>query len=107
MLGVMVTCKKCHYFLQGLDHFKVLTDHSALVQIFQKDIQDIPNPRLRAFREKLMDMNITAEHIKGKKNEAADALSRIPMWRASDIDDPSEKIFQVRRTLYRRWHGIQ
>ena len=38
MLGVMVACKKCHYFLQGLDSFKVLRDHSALVQIFEKDI---------------------------------------------------------------------
>jgi len=85
----------------------VWTDHSALTSIFQKDIQDIDNPRLRAFREKLMDMNIKAEHIKGKKNEAADALSRVPMWRESGVSDPSEKIFQVRRTLYRRWHGIQ
>ena len=54
-----------------------------------------------------MEMNIKAEHIKGKKNEAADALSRVPMWRESGVSDPSEKIFQVRRTLYRRWHGIQ
>ena len=79
MLGVMIACKKCHYYLQGLDSFTVLTDHSALVEIFKKDIQDIPNPRLRAFREKLMDMNITAQHLPGKKNEAADALSRTPM----------------------------
>ena len=107
MLGVLVGCKKCHYFLQGLDSFKVWTDHSALKQVFQKDIQDVPNPRLRAFREKMMDMNSTVEHIKGKRNEAADALSRVPMWRMSEIKDPSEEIFQVRRTLFRRWHGIQ
>merc|ERR1712020_621184 len=99
MLGVMVACKKCHYFLQGLDSFTVWTDHSALTQIFEKDIQDIPNPRLRAFREKLMDLNIKAEHIKGKRNEAADALSRIPMWRESGVSDPSEKIFQVRQSV--------
>ena len=107
MLGVFVACKKCAYYLQGLDSFKVMTDHKALVQIFQKDIENIPNPRLRAFREKLMEMSIEAVYLPGKRNEAADALSRVPMWRESGVEDPAEEVFQVRRTLYRRWHGVK
>ena len=107
MLGVLIACKKCHYYLQGLQSFKVMTDHNALVDIFKKDIDNISNPRLRAFREKLMDLTITAEYLPGKKNEAADALSRIPMWRESGVKDPSENIFSVRRTFYRKWHGVK
>ena len=72
MLGVLIACKKCAYYLHGLDSFTVMTDHKALVQIFQKEIENIPNPRLRAFREKMMDMSIEAVYLLGKKNEAAD-----------------------------------
>ena len=107
MLGVFIACKKCHYYLQGLERFQVLTDHSPLVEIFKKEIVDITNPRLRAFREKLMDMSIEAAYLPGKQNWAADALSRVPMWRKSEVEDPSENIFSVRRTLYRRWHGLK
>ena len=105
MLGVYIACKKCHYYLQGLQSFEVLTDHSALVEIFKKEIADINNPRLRAFREKLMDMTIKVGYLQGKKNLAADALSRVPMWRKAEVEDPSANIFSVRRTLYRKWHG--
>ena len=31
MLGVMIACRKCHFYLQGLESLTVLTDHSALV----------------------------------------------------------------------------
>ena len=107
MLGVYIACKKCYYYLQGLQSFELLTDHSALVDIFKKDIVDITNPRLRAFREKLMDMSIKADYLPGKKNLAADALSRVPMWRKADVEDPSANIFSVRRTLYRKWPGVK
>ena len=49
-----------------------MTDHNALVEI-----ENIPNPRLRAFREKLMDISINAVYLPGKKNEAAAALSHV------------------------------
>ena len=43
----------------------------------------------------------------GKKNLAADGLSRVPIWRKADVEDPSANIFSVRRTLYRKWHGVK
>ena len=72
-----------------------------------EEIENVTNPRLRAFREKLMDLTITAEYLPGKRNEAADALSRIPMWRESGVEDPSENIFSVSRAFYRKWHGVK
>ena len=104
-LGVLIACKKCNYFLQGLDSFEVVTDHKALVKIFQKDIETIPNPRLRAFRENIMDMSFSVTYLKGKDNEAVDALSRVPTWCESGVQDPAENVFHVRRTLYRRWYS--
>ena len=54
-----------------------------------------------------MDMSIKADYLPGKRNLAADALSRVPMWRKAEVEDPSANIFSVRRTLYRKWHGVK
>ena len=67
---------KCNLFVAGLQHFSVITDHNPLIPIINnRHLDEIENPRLQRLKTKLMAYNFTAEWIKGKKNDAPDALS--------------------------------
>ena len=84
MLGVAWAIKKCKFLIHGLQHFAILTDHSPLVPILNSHrLDEIENPRLQRLRTRIMGYNFTAQHIKGKENDAPDALSRYP------TDEPS------------------
>ena len=79
MLGVAWSILKCKYFLNGLKHFEIVTDHNPLVPILNSHrLDEIENPRLQRLRTRIMGYNLTAKHIKGKDNDAPDALSRYP-----------------------------
>ena len=63
-----------------MDTFKVITDHKPLKGVFQKDLPDVENVRLRRYREKLTEYNFQIEWREGKLNEIADALSQAPVF---------------------------
>ena len=82
-LGACWAMKKCDMFLQGLPHFKLVTDHQPLIPILNsKGIADVDNPRLQRLMMKMLPYTFTAEWVKGKQHLAADALSRFP------VDEP-------------------
>ena len=55
-------------------------DHKPLLGIFNKNLDDLDNPRLQRMREKVMGFNFNIEWIAGKLNLIADALSRTPKF---------------------------
>ena len=69
-----------------MDTFKVITDHKPLKGVFQKDLPDVENVRLRRYRKKLTEYNFQIEWREGKLNEIADALSRAPVFPPSEAD---------------------
>ena len=82
-LGACWAMKKCDMFLQGLSHFKLVTDHQSLIPILNsKGIADVDNPHLQRLVMKMLPYTFTAEWVKGKQHLAADALSRFP------VDEP-------------------
>jgi len=85
-LAIQWSTRKCSYYLQGLQHYEVLSDHAPLRGVFSKSIQDVQNPRLQRFREALIGYNFTIKHIPGKDNLIADCLSRSPV--SAPEDDP-------------------
>ena len=91
-LGIVCGIKKCHYWLSGLDHFRVLTDHKPLVGLWMKPLSEFTNMRLLSFVEKLMCYNFSVEYFAGKQNMAADCLSRTPVgWaQSAATEDPAE-----------------
>ena len=91
-LGIVCAVKKCHYWLSGLDYFRVLSDHKPLVGLWTKPLAEISNMRLLSFVEKMMPYSFTVEYFPGKMNMAADCLSRTPVgWAQSAADeDPAE-----------------
>ena len=75
MLSVAWAAQKCRIFLAGLPTFTVITDHSSLVPILNSHrLDEIENPRLQRLRTRLLAYNFIAKWIKGKDNDAADAL---------------------------------
>ncbi|XP_047482066.1 uncharacterized protein LOC125034318 [Penaeus chinensis] len=75
---------KCKYYLLGLPHFTLMTDHRPLVPILNSYTLDaIDNPRLQHLKEKIASYVFTATWRKGKELAIPDALSRAP------VDSPS------------------
>ena len=83
LLAVTWAVLKCKMFLEGLQHFKVITDHNPLIPILNSHrLDEIENPQLQRLRTRIMVYNLTAEWCKGTRNQAPDALSRSP------VDEP-------------------
>ena len=79
-LAILYAINKCRHYLLGMDTFTVITDHKPLKGVFQKDLPDVENVRLRRYREKLTEYNFQIEWREGKLNEIADALSQAPVF---------------------------
>lgn len=54
MLAIKFACEKFHRLIYGQTIIKVKTDHQPLVAIMKKNIEKIPNNRLKRMRIKLM-----------------------------------------------------
>ena len=88
-LAVAWCLKKARLFLLGNAGFLLLVDHRPLVEILgNRALGDISNPRLLRLKEKTLPFDYRIKHLSGKKNMAADALSRYPVGaREPDADD--------------------
>ena len=86
-LAVLHALRKCRYYLAGMDHFDLITDHRSLVGVFKKDLSTIENVRLRRFREHMGEFNFTVTWTAGRLNTIADCLSRYPVAPADHVND--------------------
>ena len=85
-LSILYGVTKCRHYLLGMDHFTVVTDHKPLKGVFAKELPDVDNVRLRRYREKLTGYNFDLSWCEGKTNQIADALSRAPVFPASEAE---------------------
>ena len=86
---------KCNFFLRGCPSIKVLTDHRPLVGLFDKQLDEMVNPRLLRLREKLVNYSLLVEWVPGKTHLIADALSRAPVFSADAGDNLSIDTFET------------
>ena len=94
LLAVVWALKKCRIFLQGLQHFKVVTDHRPLIPIMNDYTVDaVENPRLQRLKEKTSLYNFTAVWKKGKEHVIPDALSRAP------VEEPTPEDSQLTQSV--------
>ena len=63
-----------------------------LVGVFSKGLNDLDNPRLMGFREKIMLYNFTVKWVPGKTHYIADALSRAPVFSAAELEEDPRDI---------------
>lgn len=93
LVAVAWAVKKCNLFLDGLPHFDIVLDHAPLIPLLNKyTLDQIDNPRLQRLRRQLDRYSFTASWIKGKDNNAADALSRAPTDKPSQKDEVGEDV---------------
>ena len=85
-MSILYGVTKCRHYLLGIDHFTVETDHKPLKGVFAKELPDVDNVRLRRYREKLTGYNFDLSWCEGKTNQIADALSRAPVFPASEAE---------------------
>lgn len=88
MLSIVNSCKNFRLYLFG-QKFIIYTDHKPLVWLyFLKE----PNQRLIRWKLKLEEYNYEINHLKGKENSVADALSRVEINALSDGEDDTQSM---------------
>uniref|UniRef100_A0A2S2NXG9 RNA-directed DNA polymerase n=1 Tax=Schizaphis graminum TaxID=13262 RepID=A0A2S2NXG9_SCHGA len=76
MLSIVFACKKFHKLIYGQSIVEIFTDHQPLISVMKKEINKIPNNRLKRMRLKLMIYNTDVKYCPGKYMYIADLLSR-------------------------------
>ena len=81
LLAFTFALKQFKYYLEGMAHFEIWTDHSALTSIMKQDMDKMPNQRILNLREMCKAYNFTTKYVPGGKgiHYLIDQLSRNPM----------------------------
>ena len=78
-LAVAWCLRKARLFLLGCPNLLIITDHRPLVKLLgDRELKDVVNPRLFALKEKTLQYRFQIKYLPGKRNCAADFLSRYP-----------------------------
>ena len=77
VLGLKFATDANNYYLYAAPVIIVFTDCSSLEGIFNKNLGDIKNKRIRDMIERMMGYILKFPHIPGKENEIADCFSRL------------------------------
>ncbi|KAK4313454.1 hypothetical protein Pmani_015211 [Petrolisthes manimaculis] len=81
-LAVAWCLRKARLFQLGCPNLVLVTDHRPLVGLLSnKALTDIVNPRLFRLKEQTLQYQLTMRYLPGKRNCAADFLSRYPSMR--------------------------
>ncbi|KAF0710957.1 Uncharacterized protein FWK35_00037749, partial [Aphis craccivora] len=87
MLGIVFACKKFHKLIYGQRLVEIFTDHQPLISIMKKEINKIPNNRLKRMRLKLLIYNTDVKYCPGKYMYIADLLSRNYIQRVENTEE--------------------
>ena len=78
-LAVSWSLKHSRMFTLGCNNLLVVVDHKPLLGIFNdRDLDNIPNPRLQNLKESTLGWRFDISHCPGKWQRGPDALSRYP-----------------------------
>lgn len=87
-LAIYFGVRKCAQYLLGRK-FEIKTDHKPLVGIFgsKKGLPTMSANRLQRWAIYLANFDFVINHISGKNNNCADALSRLTSAKDDELDD--------------------
>ena len=86
-LAIQWAIDKCHFYLRGAPPFTVVSDHSALLGLIAKNLNDVGNARVQRLMEKMRPYTFEIKWVAGTKNAIADCLSRSPYFEPPETDD--------------------
>ena len=90
-LALVDALEKARHFVLGCKELIIAVDHKPLLKVFgDRSLEGIPNPRLRNLKEKSLRFRFRLLHIPGKKNKAADGISRYPVGAPSTLHLPDD-----------------
>lgn len=96
-LAVVWCLRKARLFLLGCPNLFIVTDHRPLVGLFKdRALGDITNPHLFRLKEKTLQFRFTIKYLPGKKNSAADLLSRFPSIKARPEEEDCKQEEELR-----------
>ncbi|XP_063846184.1 uncharacterized protein LOC135092003 [Scylla paramamosain] len=85
-LEVAYCLHKARLFLQGWPNLLLVTDHRPLVGLLgDKALTNVANPQLFRLKERTLQFKFTIRYLPGKKNCAADFLSRYPSMKSPSV----------------------
>ena len=91
-LAIVWGLEQTKYFTQGSPNLTVVTDHKPLVKIFgDRTLDEVTNPRLFRLKQKTLPWFFKIEHMPGKTNSAADAMSRYPALTTNQMDEAKDE----------------
>ena len=86
-LAIVWGLEQTKYFTQGCPNLVVVTDHKPLTKIFgDRSLDEISNTRLFRLKQKTLQWYFRIEHMPGKTNCIADAMSRHPVTPSTNVD---------------------
>ena len=77
MAAVVFGLTNVKHFTYLVQDMKIFSDHSPLVGLSHKSLDDIDNPRLTALFDKISNYSFPMHHIHGKENRPPGVLSRL------------------------------
>jgi hypothetical protein len=90
LLAIVWAVRHFRPYLYGRK-FKIITDHKPLIYLFS---QTDPSSRRTKFRLYLEEYDFEIEHVPGRQNAAADALSRLPLT-CTDLKNLTRDVVSV------------
>ena len=95
-LAIVWGLEQTKYFTQGCANLLVVTDHKPLTKIFgDRTLDEISNTRLFRLKQKTLPWYFKVEHMPGRTNCAADAMSRHPSMSTENEDDSDDESLLV------------
>ena len=67
LLAFVFATQQFKYYLAGMPHFEMWTDHSALTSIMKQDMDKMPNQQIFNLRDMCKDYNFTTKYVPGGK----------------------------------------
>ena len=95
-LAVAWCLRKARLFLLGCPNLMLVTDHRPLVKLLgDRALTDIAIPRLFRLKERTLQYRFTVRYLPGKRNCAADFLSRYPALKAPPDGQDEEQMEEL------------
>ena len=99
-LAVAWCLRKARLFLLGCPNLILVTDHRPLVKLLgDRALNEVANPRLFRLKEKTLQYRFTIRYLPGKRNCAADFLSRYPALKAPPDGQDEEQVEELTGAL--------